>query len=190
MESARKPVELDTLSDRFVYRGQAFRLPIAGSFQSKNLSVTLALLEEMGEVPRDIAAASTGLSIPGRMELVSGEPVVLHDGAHNPPAVNELLDDLPSGLVCVFNCLGTKRTQEMIRALEHKVDRFVMTETSRPSSVPAQDLADRTQLPADAVANPLEAQQTAETVAGQNGVVLVTGSLYLLGEIRSSHPSF
>jgi folylpolyglutamate synthase/dihydrofolate synthase len=190
MESARKPVELDTLSDRLVYRGQAFRLPVAGSFQRQNLGVALALLEEMGEVPGDIAEAFSGLTVPGRMEVISSEPLVIHDGAHNPPAVNELLDDLPGGLVCVFNCLRTKRPREMIRALESKVDCFVMTETSRPVSVPAQELADKTQLPAEAVENPLKAQRTAEDTAGRNGVVLATGSLYMLGEIRGSHPDF
>jgi folylpolyglutamate synthase/dihydropteroate synthase len=190
MESARKPVELDMLSDRFVYGGQAFRLPVEGSFQRQNLDVVLALLEEMGEVPEDIAEAFSGLTIPGRMEVVSSEPLVIHDGAHNPPAVEELLKDLPVELTCVFNCLRTKQPREMIRLLENKADRFVMTETSRPASVPAQELADKTQLPAQAVENPLEAQRTAEEMAGRNGVVLVTGSLYLLGEIRGSHPDF
>jgi folylpolyglutamate synthase/dihydrofolate synthase len=190
MGSVRKPVELDTLSDRLVYRGQAFRLPVAGSFQRQNLGVVLALLEEMGEVPEDIAEAFSRLTIPGRMEVVSSKPLVIHDGAHNPPAVKELLEDLPVELTCVFNCLRTKRPREMIRLLENKADRFVMTETSRPASVPAQELADKTQLPAQAVETPLEAQRTAEEMAGRNGVVLVTGSLYLLGEIRGSHPDF
>jgi dihydropteroate synthase len=190
MGSVRKPVELDTLSDRLVYRGQAFRLPVAGSFQRQNLGVALALLGEMGEVPENVAEAFSGLTIPGRMEVVSSEPLVIHDGAHNPPAIEELLKDLPVELTCVFNCLRTKRPRDMIRALESKVDCFVMTETSRPASVPAQELADKTQLPAEAVENPLKAQRTAEEMAGRNGVVLVTGSLYMLGEIRGSHPDF
>lgn len=121
------------------------------------------------------------VSLPGRLERRDGE---VRDGAHNPDGVRYLVERLPSGNhTIVASVLQDKDADTMLRELRRVGSRFVATRSSSARALPAAQLADlaRRHFPlVEAVDDPCEALARAHELGGP---VLVTGSLYLLGDL-------
>jgi dihydrofolate synthase/folylpolyglutamate synthase len=85
--------------------------------------------------------------------------------------------------------MADKNLGDMLPPLRGRVAAAVMTEVGSPRSMPAASLATQVKeilgVPAHAEANPLAALERAKALAGIEGAILVTGSLYLVGAIRS-----
>jgi dihydrofolate synthase/folylpolyglutamate synthase len=137
------------------------------------------------------AAAST--AVPGRLQLIEGEPLTVFDGAHNPHAVAALVESLPEVLggrptALVLGVLEDKDAAGMLAALLGVCERawFTAPPGSRALSPAAlQSLA--RQLGFEDVSSeptPSRALAEARRWAGErSGAVLVTGSVYLVGEL-------
>ena len=131
--------------------------------------------------------AARALRIPGRLERRSERPLEIWDGAHNPAGVGYLLANLPRRrFTIVASILADKDAASMLAALASLGDTLVATGSPNPRARPAAELAllaaplfERV----EAVASPAEALARARVLAGPDGAVLVTGSLYLLSEL-------
>ena len=140
-----------------------------------------------------MAVAAAEVRVPGRLELVTSEgPLVFHDGAHNPAGAAALADALPEvvggrRLVAVIGVLDDKDAAEMLRAILPLTDAAVYTRTSNPRSLPPATLeALAAQLggpPGECVANPRAALERARALAGPDGAVITTGSIYLIADL-------
>jgi dihydrofolate synthase/folylpolyglutamate synthase len=124
---------------------------------------------------------------PGRLEHRSERPLELWDGAHNIAGVGYLLPRLPDRrFTLVASILADKNVDAMLRALAQVGDTLVATRSTNPRAVPAGDLA-RLAEPhfghVEAVDDPELARLRARELAGPDGAVLVTGSLYLLADL-------
>ncbi len=191
----------DTVLDGASFRGpdvywDALHVPLPGAFQHANAEVALTLLAAASdELPCDAAAVRTGLATahwPGRLALVEGpHPPVLLDGAHNPAGVDALVAELPAVLrgrrmVLVFAVMADKAWRAMLERLVPCASEAIVTQVGRrgldPSTV-AGALGGR--LRARAVADPRAAIAAGIAAAGDDGVVVVTGSLFLVGEAYS-----
>jgi dihydrofolate synthase/folylpolyglutamate synthase len=137
---------------------------------------------------------------PGRLEIVRSSPTVLVDGAHNPAGMSALVGALQESyafekLVGVVGVLRDKDALAMLVELEPVLHTIVLTEISSPRAMPADDLAalaveifddDRVEV----VPRLDDALEAAITIAEEDteqlsGVgVLVTGSLFVVGEAR------
>lgn len=133
-------------------------------------------------------AAEVEILLSGRLERRKGE---VRDGAHNPHGVRYLVDQLcgsePRGVVpdytLVVSILGDKDADAMLRELRRAGSRLVATRSSSTRSLSAEDLADLARRHFDHV-EVLEDPKEALARAHELGEpVLVTGSLYLLGDI-------
>jgi dihydrofolate synthase / folylpolyglutamate synthase len=122
--------------------------------------------------------------LPGRFEQV-GEDVFA--GAHNPAGVDWLLERLPRrDYVVVASILGDKDTDAMLSSLVEAGSVLVATSSRNTRALPAADLARRAEPLFDTVEpvdDPEEALARARELAGDEGAVLVTGSLYLLADL-------
>jgi dihydrofolate synthase/folylpolyglutamate synthase len=122
--------------------------------------------------------------LPGRFEQV-GEDVFA--GAHNPAGVDWLLERLPRrDYVVVASILGDKDTAAMLSSLAEAGGVLVATSSRNSRALPAADLAGRAEPFFDTVEpvdDPEEALARARELAGGEGAVLVTGSLYLLADL-------
>jgi dihydrofolate synthase / folylpolyglutamate synthase len=123
-------------------------------------------------------------SLPGRFDLV-GEDVFA--GAHNPAGIAWLLGRLPRrDYVVVASILADKQAEVMLRALGEAGQTLVATASQSARALPAAELA-RLAEPffdaVEAVADPVEALARGRELAGAEGAVLVTGSLYLLADL-------
>ena len=144
------------------------------------------------DVGRAAAEASIGRSLagevdarpPGRRDLV-GEDVFA--GAHNPAGVEWLLQRLArSDYVVVASILADKDADAMLAALSRAGRTLVATSSRSARAIPADEVARRAGRffeRVEAVADPEAALARARELAGEEGAVLVTGSLYLLADL-------
>jgi dihydrofolate synthase / folylpolyglutamate synthase len=125
------------------------------------------------------------VSLPGRFEQVGDD---VFAGAHNAAGVAWLLERLPCrDYVIVASILADKDAEAMLEALASAGNTLVATSSRSARALPAEELArratpffSRTELAAD----PDEALARARELAGADGAVLVTGSLYLLADLN------
>jgi dihydrofolate synthase/folylpolyglutamate synthase len=126
-------------------------------------------------------AATTHVALPGRLERREGE---IRDGAHNPDGARFLLERLPADdHTLVVSVLADKDVDEMLRELRGAGPRFVATQSSSNRSLPAEALGVLARAYFDhveVVEDPIEALARGHELGEP---VLVTGSLYLLGDI-------
>jgi dihydrofolate synthase / folylpolyglutamate synthase len=127
------------------------------------------------------------LRLPGRLERRSERPLEIWDGAHNPAGVAYLLAGLPARrFTIVASILADKDAETMLAALAATGDTLVATGSLSPRARPAAELA-RLAAPyferVETVVSPSDAVARARVLAGPDGAVLVTGSLYLLSEL-------
>jgi dihydrofolate synthase/folylpolyglutamate synthase len=168
-----------------------------GSFQSQNaalaLGASLALRESglsiaLETIKRGLEAAS----LPGRLEFIPDSPPVILDGAHNAAGAEALAGALrrvncrPGAVL--FAAMDDKDVESMARAVAQDTDRVVVTtvpDTPRSASVSRLQRAFEGQgCEVEADPDPASALYRARVMAG-GGPLVVTGSLYLVGFVRS-----
>ncbi|MGD0199048.1 MAG: cyanophycin synthetase [Solirubrobacteraceae bacterium] len=172
-----------------------FELAARGAYQRGNFAVARAAAQAfLGREldPAAVLAAAHSVSVPGRFEVHDGQPQVLFDGAHNPGGIDALTASLPEfvagrRLVAVVSILDDKDAAAMLRGLLAHVDALVCTACASPRALPAPTLASLAgQLGAAEVVieqRPHDAMVKAGELAGPDGVVLATGSIYLLADL-------
>jgi dihydrofolate synthase / folylpolyglutamate synthase len=171
-----------------------FPLAARGSFQRDNFALARAAAQAfLGELDEDaVRRAAAELRVPGRMQQVGERPLTLVDGAHNPSgarAVAETLPEMLDGrpLVGVFAVLDDKDASAMLEALLPHCERAVFTRCGNPRSLsPATLESLASQLggpPSETVAGPRAALARARELAGPDGAVLATGSIYLVADL-------
>lgn len=132
---------------------------------------------------REICEASCW---PGRFEVIPGAPEIILDAAHNQPAAEALAKTLRkhAGGRKIVGCaafLADKDIAGFFVALDELVDHWVLTEVKDARAKKAADLP--APFNSECVADSREAFARAKEAAGPSGIVLVTGSIYLLGEL-------
>ena len=153
-----------------------------------NLALAVAAAETVLGRPVD-ASPAEGVSLPGRLERRSEEPLEIWDGAHNLDGVGWLLPRVPDRrYVVIASILRDKNADGMLAALSALGDTLVATESSSARALPADELArlasrwfPRTETERD----PVAALAEARAIAGPEGAVLATGSLYLLADLAA-----
>jgi dihydrofolate synthase / folylpolyglutamate synthase len=165
----------------------ASRVELPGA---SNLGLAVAAAEAYLGRPVDPHAAD-GLAIPGRLERRGERPLEIWDGAHNLAGIGYLLPRLPAReFTIVGSILSDKAADAMLRALTAVGTTFVATRSTNPRALPADELA---ALAAphfscvEALSDAQAALERARRLAGPDGAVLVTGSLYLLADLYNPY---
>jgi dihydrofolate synthase/folylpolyglutamate synthase len=180
-------------------------LDLHGSHQGRNFAYALAAAEAFFDSPLDdklVREAAATVSSPGRMEIVRRSPLVVLDGAKNlegataaAAAVAEEFGPTRSVILVVGMLAGAaKQPAAMLEALgvgtaAVRVRLVVACPAPSPRTVPAAEVADAARsLGCGAVEAPgvAEALEMAFADAGEEDLVLVTGSLYVVGAARSA----
>ncbi|MGI8426178.1 MAG: bifunctional folylpolyglutamate synthase/dihydrofolate synthase [Actinomycetota bacterium] len=167
-------------------------LPLYGAHQSRNLTLAIAAAEAFRDAPLDedsLRAAIATLRIPGRLEVMSRRPLVILDGAHNPsgaaalrPAITEAFGDKPVSMV--VSIFKDKDAAGVLKHLAALAERIIFTRSSSPRAADPKELANLNGRE-DEVIEPLpEAIEAAIAGAPEDGIVLITGSLFAVGEAR------
>ena len=183
----------------FIWKDRKYGICLAGTHQIYNACTALEVIEALRlrgwEIPE--SAVLDGLEEtrwPARCEVMAKEPLVILDGAHNQQCAQALADAvgrLVPGQKAVFltGILADKNYGKMIDLLAPYAQSFICVTPPSPRALPAQELAESIRkrgMKADAAETIRDAIRLGLTTAAADGSVLVmTGSLYLAGEIRS-----
>jgi dihydrofolate synthase/folylpolyglutamate synthase len=162
-------------------------------YQAQNFVVAAAAARaHLGELdPRLVAEVAGRVKVPGRMQVVSQRPLTIYDGAHNPSGVEALAESLPGArpLIAVVSILDDKDAAGMLRALVGKVSGAVFTSSRNPRALSPATLASLAEQlggpPSEIVRDPRQAVDRARELAGPEGAVLATGSIYLVADLLS-----
>lgn len=174
-------------------------LAALGSYQRGNAAIAVAAVELLTgeELEADqVRRALQRTTNPGRLEVISEQPLCIFDGSHNPQGMLETLRSLDQllerrRLIAVVSVLGDKGWHEMMMHLAPRCDIIFVTESSSPRVTPAEEiaasLAEIEKGPEVFVdPEPRSALMSAYRLATSNQVVLVTGSLTLIADLKRS----
>jgi dihydrofolate synthase/folylpolyglutamate synthase len=185
---------------RIVRAGTDPGVPVgaSGMFQRRNFALARAAAEAyLGELdPAAVAAAAAQVRVPGRLQEIDSEPLTLIDGAHNPDGMRALAESLPElvadhdVVIAVVSILDDKDAAGMLAALMPACDALILTSSQNPRALPPPTLASLARQlagpPVEIVREPRRALARARELGGPRGVVIATGSLYLIADLLAS----
>ena len=199
-ESAEIKVISESLeSTVFEYDGEELELHLVGEHQLENAKTALTALKvlcDSGKINVSKTALKSGIAKavnPARLELMSKNPVVLLDGAHNPNGIEALSNAVKKYLpnqkrLCLMGMLADKDSAGSIKLLEGLFEEVITVTVDNPRTLTAQELAEkcRQHFPgATAFDDNKKALDYALKKAEEEKIPLVIcGSLYLAGELR------
>jgi dihydrofolate synthase / folylpolyglutamate synthase len=173
--------------------------PLVGRHQLRNVALAVATAEELskqelaGITPESIERGIRETRWPGRFQVVpsrAGWPEIVLDVAHNPAgawalrsALSERYDNRP--LVFVFGAMRDKAISEMTEILFPLAERVIATRPENPRSASPEEIqqaGSRTGAEMEAVTEVGAAMERARDSAGPDAIIVVTGSIYLVGE--------
>jgi dihydrofolate synthase / folylpolyglutamate synthase len=171
-------------------------LALAGPFQHENAAIAMAAAEALRargyRIDEDqIRAGLRDLNWPGRFDIVSRRPLVILDCAHNEMSIAALLETLAVEFGAdvkprlVFGCLADKEWQRMAAMLAPRVRDVTLTRVKPKQPLDPENLVPEfaRHVPARVIREPREAVARVMEEIGPDDVALVTGSVYLIGEV-------
>jgi dihydrofolate synthase / folylpolyglutamate synthase len=175
---------------------QDLSVALHGAHQIRNAGVATAALEVVDDrFPASEVAIRSGLqnvSWPGRMEVLLTDPTVIIDGAHNKEGIDVLSDELRKlrggrRIRMLFAVMEDKDWRLMLDILAGVADEIVLTrvtelERSADPLQLQQQIAGKLQ--SQVISDPRLAVETLVQSAAPDELIVITGSLYLLGEVR------
>lgn len=171
-------------------------LYMLGAHQIENAAVTIGVAEALAELGLQVDADSIVYGLgnavnPGRLERIDRK--FLLDGAHNiggAKALRVYLDKfVDEPITIVFGAMDDKEVGEIANILFPKAKHLILTGVDNERSMSALKLESYVPVGCDAdkvvmTSDVSEALLQAKTLAKDDGVILVTGSLYLVGEVK------
>lgn len=173
-------------------------ISMVGRHQAENLKTALATLEilrKSGAVKLDREALYEGLKRarqPGRFEVISEDPLVIIDGAHNEAGAQALQETMAQHfagkkILLVAGILADKEIDSIVKFLTKITDHIIVTEPDNPRKLAAEKLAEHVAdfgVAAEVVSDVEAAVHRAKELADDYDVILFAGSLYLIGDVR------
>ncbi|MDZ7676943.1 MAG: Mur ligase family protein [Acidimicrobiales bacterium] len=175
-------------------------VPVHGAHQADNAACAVTAVEAFFDRSLDpdlVTEAFANLTIPGRLEAVAHSPSVLLDCAHNPDGAASLAGALAESFsvigsrYLVFGCLAQQDPSEMLAALEvNSFDLVVVCSPDSPRARSAAELAPVVEgagVAVEIVPDPVEAVARTVALADEEDLIVVAGSIYVVGEVRAEY---
>lgn len=172
-------------------------LPVPGRFQVRNALTALAAARMLAErgAPIEDEAITRGVAAtvwPGRLERISERPEIYVDGAHNPAGAREVSvfweQFLPGRkIILIYAAMRDKAVDEIAGLLFPRASTVILTAPAQSRAISAPRLAEMTGHHArcvEVVPNPVQGLTRALEIASPEDVIFITGSLYLVAELR------
>ncbi|MFQ3548163.1 MAG: folylpolyglutamate synthase/dihydrofolate synthase family protein [Armatimonadota bacterium] len=167
-----------------------------GKFQQVNsaTAVTAVKALEKYEVKLPREAIFNGISnayIPGRMEIVLSEPLLVIDGAHNPDSAEKLITSIKQSfkykrLITVVGMLNNHSVQGVIKPIAESSDIIIATQPKWHKARKAEELAEEARKYKNSVETIIDVNKAVKfalSKADIDDMILITGSFYTIGEI-------
>lgn len=172
--------------------------PLAGRHQLRNLALATAAAECLNGcgftiTPEHVEAGIAATSWPARFQVIPAQkefPEAVLDVAHNPAgawalrsALSSFYEDRP--LTIIFGVMRDKAVREIAEILFPLAERVIATRAENPRAASADEIAAAAQTTGTEVMcaeNVRAALELAKRLTGKNGTVVITGSIYIVGE--------
>jgi dihydrofolate synthase/folylpolyglutamate synthase len=178
---------------RFRIGDYVLETSLQGEHQGENIALAIACIQELQKMGFPIHNVEEGIRsafIPGRMEIVSRNPTILLDGAHNPAGMRVLRRALEKdfkyeNLILVIGILRDKDIEKMLSIIEPLPDIFIPTKSKNTRAASPFFLAERIKKDKIIEESIPKAIERAKTIAKKRDLICITGSLFTVGEARS-----
>ncbi|MBN2463596.1 MAG: bifunctional folylpolyglutamate synthase/dihydrofolate synthase [Dehalococcoidia bacterium] len=170
-------------------------IPLLGDHQLENAATALAALEALiclgAKISaRNIAQGFSQVNWPGRLQILSHEPMVIVDGAHNAYSMGKLVEFIRNHFTCnrcfvIFGSSCDKDIPGMARELKPLTDNIIVTSSSHPRAASISILVEefaKQGIKADVTENISTALSKTLATTQKTGLILVTGSLFVVAE--------
>ena len=178
------------LSQHGIHQGQNAAIAVAGASAFLGTDIPLSIVENSFQ----------NIALPGRFEVISKEPLVILDGAHNPPGALAAAQTLESSFTLdgsrtlIVGMTEEKDADWMLSNLNaREFDCIFTTEAPSPRSMSSDDLAlIASQYCSKTIIspNPEEALRKALKTSSPDGLIFGTGSMYVVGALREANQKF
>jgi dihydrofolate synthase/folylpolyglutamate synthase len=179
------------------------RLSMLGEHQLENAATAIAALDALAGSGLQLSSESAvkaleGIQVPGRMELFLDShaltPPVVFDGAHNEDSMNALVAALKRHFPrrhynFILGANNDKNIEDILRVIAPYAKRLMITGSVNPKAMPPmliKQVAEKIGLNCLLFESAIEALKEARSTADGDSVICVTGSLYLVAELRSA----
>ena len=188
-------VSADLSGSKFIWQGKTYQISLPGLYQVSNASTVLTTLQQLKTRGWHISeqAISAGLFsayIPGRMQVCATNPCILLDGGHNPDGIRKLSSSVKSfnitgSIYLVIGMCKDKSIRDTVKEINFPVQKCYVTPLQNERTMDANELAalmhsicGDTVICQDCAA----AIAQAKAQAAPDDLILICGSLYLVGE--------
>jgi dihydrofolate synthase/folylpolyglutamate synthase len=170
-----------------------FFLPLLGDHQVENAAVALCTLSVL-ESPITNYQFPVTVPLRGRFDIVSEKPLIVLDGAHNPYSAQCLRGSIKSlfpnkRVVLLCSILSNKDIDGIASILSPIASEIVLTTTNSPRTAPLSLLKEKFKNRGGSKNSPILCEETvcavetAKNLAREDDLILVTGSMYLIGDV-------
>jgi len=179
-------------------RFEHLRVPLPGEHQAINCGLALAMLDKLKALGYaiDDHKAISGLhkvKLLGRMEVLSRDPHIIVDTAHNAASIRALMQAIGQhvpydSMVVIFGCNNDKDIRGMLQQLQYGADKVIFTRSNSPKAVFPHDLAEMyTEICGKMCQTAMtlrEAIRVARQALSREDLICITGSFYLVGQAK------
>ena len=164
---------------------------LKGDYQLSNGAIALCAAELLsmlgfGMGQREVYDGLSRVTWPGRLEIIKEKPTILLDGAHNVDGIKTLVSFLKSQFsdrrrLLIFGVMKDKEYEKMLDELLPFVDEVIFTSSANERALLPESMKGFASK-AIVADNPAWALKKAKSISNKNDVIIITGSLYLVGE--------
>ena len=175
----------------FEYKNEKYASSLLGEYQAFNASLAIEAIKYFDkDYPKTlIDFALENIKWPGRMEVLNQSPLILLDGAHNIHAINAITNTIANlkgnrKVKTVFSALQDKEYPKMIKKLEEITDYFYFTKIIDLRQIEDIHFEEYTNKEYDINNDFKNCLDTAISKLDKNDILLITGSLHFVSQIR------
>ncbi len=185
-------VGIKTLSENY-----SLELALLGKHQILNATVAVYACEKLIDLgvkisKENIANGMKTVKWPGRLEIMKTNPRVVIDGAHNIDGISKLTESIDmyfkyDNLILILGILADKQVREMIETIVPKASRVIAVTPNSERAELAEDLKVEIKnlgVVCEAVEDYREAYEKALSYCTEKDLLLISGSLYMIGDMR------
>ncbi len=160
---------------------KSIKLNMAGNYQAQNASLALKASEILKINKKAILNGLKNAKIRGRMELISKNPRILLDVAHNPHGINYLVQNLKlfkyKRLICIFGVMKDKNWKKMIIQLDPYISEWIFPKTNIKRALDPKNLI-KFLKKGKLFKNPKKSMEYARKISKKEDLIIVCGSIY------------
>ncbi len=190
-------IKCDISGSKFIYDSEEYNIKMAGRHQISNALSAVEAMRILNingfYIPKSaVRKGLSGAFVSARAEIISQKPLIMIDGAHNPSGAKSLAGILRTmvtqkPIIMIVGMLAEKNVASSVSEFCTAADKVICVDDFLPGAIDSGELADLFHVngKSSVIAADIKAAvNQAELMAGDNGAVVICGSLYLASEVR------